>query len=84
MMLSHAIKTPELILTEKESEALANAAANVARHYHLSASQKAMDWGNFIIALSVCYGPRMVAINQRKKTERKQADVQPAYGLQVA
>lgn len=83
-MLSHAMKTPELALSEKESETLANAAANVARHYNLAASQKAMDWGNFIIALSICYGPRMIAIGERRKSERKAKDAPVNYGLQAA
>lgn len=66
-MLSHAVKVPEIALTENEAEQLANAASKVARHYDITASQKAMDWGNLMIALAVIYGPRMVLIGRKKK-----------------
>lgn len=72
-MLAHAIKTPELALTKEESEQMATAAANVARHYDVRASEKAIDWANLCLALGVCYGTRFVAISSRKKEERRAA-----------
>lgn len=71
-MLAAISKTPELALSENESEQLASAAAGVARHYNISASQKALDWGNFALVLGVMYGPRFVMITQRHKDERQE------------
>jgi hypothetical protein len=69
-MLAAICKTPELELGKEESENLANATANVAKHYDITASEKALDWGNLCLTLGVVYGPRFVMINARRKEER--------------
>lgn len=81
-VFSIALKTPELAITEEESERLANATARVAAHYNIAASQKTLDWGNLIIALSVVYGPRIFMAATRKKNDREV--VSPDYGVTLA
>jgi len=70
-MLAAIVKTPELALSEGESEKLAMAAANVARHYDVRASEKVMDWANLAFAMGAIYGPRIAVMKMRKREEKK-------------
>ena len=73
LMLSVALKTPEIALTEQESEMLGDATARVARHYNIGASEKVIDWGNFAIAAATVYGSRIFLVKSRKTMERQAA-----------
>lgn len=57
--------TPELAITLDDSKAFLTAVQNVARHYPIVATQKALDWGALIITTSLIYTPRVIAIRQR-------------------
>lgn len=71
-ILSAALHTPELALEKTESQALAEATANVARHYPTSISAKTIDWAALATCLAFTYGPRAVMIRQRLDAEREQ------------
>lgn len=62
-------KTPELKLSDDESNRIASAAADVAKHYNIEADPKIIAWvglGGTCIAI---YGPRMYMISERKAKE---------------
>lgn len=69
MLLAAATKTPEIELSKEESAKLADATANVARHYNIRTQQKTMDWANLFIAMGVTYGPRAYMIRARQRQE---------------
>jgi hypothetical protein len=75
-----ALRVEELALDKAEARALAEGYSNVARHYPLLAkSEKVIDWGNLLMALSIVYGPRAVAIRNRLSAAPKpQAVPRPA------
>lgn len=87
MLLAKAAKIPELQLDEDEAKKLADATANVARHYNISVSQKTLDWSNFVTALSTIYGTRIFVIAktrqdkkngaQQETTPARTADIKP-------
>lgn len=70
-ILSAALHTPELALEKTESLALAEATANVARHYPTSISAKTIDWAALATCVAFTYGPRAVMIRQRLDAERE-------------
>lgn len=74
MILAAGLKTPELALEKQESQALAEATANVARHYPTSISAKTIDWAALATCLAFTYGPRVVMVRQRLDKERNQRD----------
>jgi hypothetical protein len=80
-LLAAGLSAPELMMTEDEGKIIGNAAAAVARHYDLQASQKAIDWGNLCVALSAFYGPRVMAISVRRKQERAEKRQQQQPGV---
>lgn len=65
--ISTITKTPELMLEKEEANNLAVCTANVARHYDLGQTEKAMDWTSLFIALGAVYGTRVIAISIKKK-----------------
>jgi len=73
--------TPELMLTLEESEKLAQAIAEVQKHYPLfELTEKQEAWIGLGMAATAIYGPRLVAIvrnNKTKKMQQKQ-QAQPA------
>jgi hypothetical protein len=69
-LLAAGLGAPELLMSEDDGKIIGSAAAAVARHYDLQASQKAIDWGNLVVALGAFYGPRIIAIRARRKQER--------------
>lgn len=73
MMFAGFAKTPELAIDPAEAKTLAEATANVARHYNVAISEKTQDWANFLMALGAIYGTRFVAIARRKGDEKKAA-----------
>lgn len=69
-MLAGMTRTPEFALDQKEAKSVAEALANVSRHYDVSVSAKALDWTNLIMALGMVYGTRVFAIRNRRMNER--------------
>ncbi len=68
-MLYAVTKVEELSIDESEAKELARAAQNVARHYDVAASQKSLDWANFVGAMCMVYGTRLYAFRNRKRAE---------------
>lgn len=68
-MLAAIAKVPELELDQSEADALARAVANVARHYNLKASSKAVDWTGLIMCIGTVYGSRAVAIRASRMAD---------------
>lgn len=73
-ILSAALNTPELELEKIESQALAEATANVARHYPTSISAKTIDWCALATCLGLTYGPRVVLVRNRLAKERERKE----------
>lgn len=76
-MAAAALNAPELMLDEKEAKQIATATAEVARHYNVSVDPKTLAWMQFGWAVSCVYGPRVVAIVMRKKSEKEAAKSAP-------
>lgn len=69
---------PELALDEQESALLAQAIKNVQDFYEIEASAEVMLWVNTIGICGAIYGPRVVAMYARKKSQRKkEAKINP-------
>jgi len=66
MLLAGVLKAPGLILTEIEAHNMAEATANVSRHYNIQATQKTLDWINLCTTLTLVYGTRIMASKKRK------------------
>ncbi len=69
-ILAAISKTPEMALDQSEAKELAKGIANVSRHYDVSTTQKTMDIANLVMVAGMIYGSRIMAIRNRKKTER--------------
>jgi len=72
-ILAAITKTPEFVLSENESEELAKGIANVSRHYDVAASAKTVDIMNLAMVAGMIYGSRIMAMRNRKATEKKAA-----------
>lgn len=68
-MLAMQLNTPELVVDETEADQFLKAAQNVARHYSVETTQKALDWIVFCGACASVYGTRAVAISVRRRAE---------------
>lgn len=73
MILAGVFKAPGLILEENEARQLAQATADVSRHYNVQATQKTLDWINFVTAATLIYGTRIMAASKRKKAAAETA-----------
>lgn len=69
-MVAGMAKIPELALDKSEANSVADAAAKVASLYDLTADIKVIAWSNLAMSLGMVYGTRIVAIRERKKSER--------------
>jgi len=72
-MLAGITRVSELEMEQEEASKLAGAMANVARHYDMQASAKAMDWTNLIFVAGSLYGTRFAAIRLRRIMEKAEA-----------
>lgn len=69
-MLAAATSTPELMLDEKEGKAMADAIAEVSKHYPMTIDPKTLAWINLASCATMIYGPRAYLIRQRKAQEK--------------
>lgn len=69
------LATPELALEKDEANMLAQASADVLRHYPgFTPAVEVTDWIGLITVAGMIYGPRFMAIrNRRRKTATAQA-----------
>jgi hypothetical protein len=72
-MAAGAFDTPELALDDDEAKQIANATAEVAKHYSVNIDPKTLAWMNFGWAVSCVYGSRVVAITMRRRNEKEAA-----------
>jgi hypothetical protein len=70
MGIAGATKSPELILTDDESKALAAATANVMQEFDIRPSPKAEAIVGLVITAGGIYGPRAYFIRERIKNGR--------------
>lgn len=64
---------PELALSAPEAQSLTKCAENVARHYGIQASQKALDWAALVMTAGGIYGLRATAISMKQRKTAKDA-----------
>lgn len=70
------LKTPELMLTETESKKLSESYAMFCEHHEVPVlTEKRMSEINLCVAVLSIYGPRLVAVKNRKKNERGNGNV---------
>lgn len=62
---------PELAIDEQEAAMLAQAAKSVQDFYNFETSAEVMLWINVIGICGAVYGPRVMAVVARKKTQKK-------------
>ncbi len=70
-LLAAFLSTPEIALNETEADLMSKSIANVQRHYNWQASQKAMDWGNAVVAIGGIYSLKLMAVTARRNAEGK-------------
>lgn len=63
------------MLSEVESRNLAEASANVAQYYDVTASEKSIAWVNLVVCLSMVYAPRVIMVTGAKKAATKPANL---------
>jgi hypothetical protein len=85
-MLSILSKTPEIALSKEESNLLATAAVDVAKHYEVmqKVSVEAIAWVNLAQVAALIYGPRLMTFRMRKRprrTEETQVYPFPSAGM---
>lgn len=74
--ISALTKTPEIELEKSESDRLAQASVDVAKHYNIEASEKALAWTNLAVVGFSTYGPRVFAMRMRWEIERNEKIVE--------
>ena len=71
------LKTPELMLTADESKKLSDAYSQFCEHHDVPImTEKRMSEINLIVAIATLYGPRLIAIKNRKRAEKGNGRVQ--------
>ena len=68
------IQAPELIISEAEAQKLEDAINKVMAEYKIILDAKHAAWANLLLVALTIYGLRAIAIIQRKKMERMQAN----------
>jgi hypothetical protein len=67
MFLGHLASCPELELEDDEAKEIADAVRELAKHYPIGISEKAMAWVNFSFATGGVFGPKVIAIYKRSR-----------------
>jgi hypothetical protein len=73
-------------LTDQDAKAFAQAGRNVARHYSIAATQKALDWYALILAIGSIEGVRVATsykIARARRTSRAASTPAPGGGATV-
>lgn len=65
------LAAPELNLSDEEAAEFADAAVNVAKHYDVGASAKALAWTDLAMIAGSIYGARVMTIYGRVQAERR-------------
>jgi hypothetical protein len=83
MMAATVLKSPELVLEKGEADALANAIAEVEKHYSISLSPETRAWLGLATTAAMIYGPRAYLIAKRRKRDAppKSQPAKPATPL---
>lgn len=82
LMSSHAMlagmtKTPELELADEEATNLGTAIATVNSFYNVAVADKTMAWIALAMVAGQVYGPRVMAIGIRRRSERAERVTMP-------
>lgn len=77
-ILASAISCPELLLDQKEANAIADGVAKVAAEYDVRMDPKTAAWINLATVASAVYGPRGIAIFVRVSSEKPARTTAPA------
>jgi hypothetical protein len=68
-LLAVSLSAPELAWKDEEAKIVAENLVAVSRHYDIQASQKAIDWGNLIVALGTVYSKKVIPFAVRRSRE---------------
>lgn len=68
--VSILLAAPEIQLSPEEAKEFADAAVNVAKHYDIGASAKALAWTDLAMVAGSIYGVRVMAVMGRKQAAR--------------
>ena len=68
-LLAVSLSAPELAWKDEEAKIVAENLVAVSRHYDIQASQKAIDWGNLVVALGTVYGRKVIPFAVRRSRE---------------
>lgn len=71
VVLAERTGVPELGMTMEEGIGLQKSIENVARHYPINTTQKALDWAALVGTLGMLYGTRFGSYMVRKSAERR-------------
>jgi hypothetical protein len=69
MLAAHVMSWPEFALSPQEATALAEATANVLRHYDIGGTARTFDYLNLVQCAAMIYGTRIYARIQETKTK---------------
>jgi hypothetical protein len=70
--IAAASRTPELVITEDESKALAGATARVLEEFDIRPDPKVEAIVGLVTTAGAIYGPKVYFIRERKKAEREE------------
>jgi hypothetical protein len=68
-LLAVSLSAPELAWKDEEAKIVAENLVAVSRHYDIQASQKAIDWGNLVVALGTVYSRKVIPFAIRRSRE---------------
>ena len=72
--IAAAAKTPELVLNDEESKALAGATAKVLEEFDIRPDPKVEAIVGLVTTAGAIYGPKYYFIRERKKNERRERE----------
>lgn len=76
-MMAAGLQAPEMAIEADEAKMLAEAVAEVQRHYPMVIDPRVMAWVNLVSAAGMVYGPRVYMIRKRKIAEAEMAKEKP-------
>lgn len=69
MFAAGMMDVPELVIDKPESKQLAEAVRGVTDLYAMQINPHTIAWGNLLLVCGMVYGPRIIALRNRKKSE---------------